>query len=359
VQSGPHPEVFGGFQRWEGTVPEGFIVNFLGVLTRVAYFDGYADEARRYPADRYVRTEYPAFEEEYFEWLDLLESVIAAGSHFTMMELGAGYGRWTANAAAATKCLGNLPHTLVAVEAEPTHFQWMVQHLADNSVDSKSVRLVQAAVSGAGGTVGFHVGETPFGKPENWYGQCIGGSQMVGAVDLNSLLEPLETVDLIDIDVQGAEFEVLDAASAVLDEKVKRVHIGTHSAEIEKGLHSLFARLGWRRIRSFPCASTVETVWGRLTFQDGVQTWLNPTFCIKPVNHVATLVEKLESSRREGARLWAELEKGREDRDRARRIKESLGWKVVERIRGMRGRIAPAGSRRRTMFDFIAERICR
>jgi FkbM family methyltransferase len=356
-QSGLHPQVFAQFPRWKGTVPEGFIVNFLGVLTRATYFEPYADEARSYPPDRYVKTEYPPLEEEYFEWLDLLESITAANGHFTMVELGAGYGRWTANAAVAAKHLGDLPYTLVAVEAEPTHFQWMVQHLADNSVDPNSVRLVQAAVARATGTVGFAVGQTPFGEPHNWYGQSIGGSHLVNAVDLNTLLEPLQTVDLVDLDIQGAELEVLDAASLALDQKVKRVHIGTHGPLLEEGLHSLFARLGWRCVRSFPCAGTVETELGRVRFGDGVQTWVNPTFCANSVGDAATLIEKLESSRREGARLWAELEAGREQRERARRIEQSLGWKMVQRIRGVRGRIAPVGSRRRKIFDFFAERL--
>ena len=37
---------------------------------------------------------YPDFCEEYFEWIDVLESVLAADQQFVMIELGAGYGRW-------------------------------------------------------------------------------------------------------------------------------------------------------------------------------------------------------------------------------------------------------------------------
>ena len=36
----------------------------------------------------------PPIDEEYFEWVDLLESVRDARGAYTMMELGAGYGRW-------------------------------------------------------------------------------------------------------------------------------------------------------------------------------------------------------------------------------------------------------------------------
>jgi FkbM family methyltransferase len=352
-----HHPVFLRFPCWEGTVPKGFLVDFLGVMTRADYRESYREIAQRYSVNRHAQTEYPPFDEEYFEWIDLLEAVASAENCFTMMELGAGFGPWTARAAAALRQAGNLPYTLVGVEAEPTHFQWMIQHLRDNFVDPTGLRLVRAAVSAASGKVGFYVGETQYGKPDNWYGQCIGGPHMVDAVDLNSLLEPLDVVDLIDIDVQGAELEVLEAASRLLDEKVKRVHIGTHGAKIEDGLHSLFGRLGWRRIRSFPCASTVDTEWGSIRFQDGVQTWLNPTYCNTPKDDVASLTEKLNSCRVEGARLWAELEKGRRELDKARLNEQSLGWKMAERIRRARGRMAPVGSRRRRVFDFIAERI--
>jgi FkbM family methyltransferase len=357
-QPGPHPEVFGGFRRWEGTVPEGFIVNFLGVLTRVTYFEDYADEARKYPADRYVKTEYPAFEEEYFEWVDLLEAVVAAEDHFTMLELGAGFGRWTVNAAAALKHLGRSASTLILVEAEPTHFRWISQHLLDNGIDPATFRLVQAAVAGTDGRVGFYVGETHFGGPASWYGQRIGGSHAVDAVSLNTLLQPLQTVDLIDLDVQGAELEVLEAGAQAVDEKVKRVHIGTHSTQIEEGLRSLFGRLGWKCLHSFPCGKAVDTDWGTISFDDGVQSWLNPTYLSRPRNDLAILSEKLDASRREGARLWQELKSVRQEQQRVHTLDPgSVAWKVLARCGRARDRIAPPGTRRRKMFDFIAKRI--
>jgi hypothetical protein len=79
--------------------------------------------AEGYLPDRHVETDYPPFDEEYFEWIDLLEAITSAKGQFTMLELGGGWGRWTANAATALRHLGGLPHTLVVVEAESTHFQ--------------------------------------------------------------------------------------------------------------------------------------------------------------------------------------------------------------------------------------------
>jgi hypothetical protein len=43
-----------------------------------------------------VRTDYPVFDEEYFEWIDLLQTLNAAEERFTMLELGrAGAAVWS------------------------------------------------------------------------------------------------------------------------------------------------------------------------------------------------------------------------------------------------------------------------
>jgi FkbM family methyltransferase len=339
-----HHPVIRGFPRWEGKVPPDFIVNFLGVLTRAEYYKDYLTTSVRYPADRIVETEYPPFDEEYFEWIDLLEAVVLAKNHFTMIELGAGFGRWTVNAAVALRQLASLPHTFVAVEAEPTHFQWTIKHLADNFVDPAGVRLIQAAVTSSDGKVGFHLGDSPLGKPADWYGQHIGGPHSVDAVSLSTLLRALDTVDLIDIDVQGAELQVLEAAALDVDKSVKRIHVGTHGADIEAGLHSLFGRLGWKCLRSFSCGATVDTEYGAITFADGVQTWLNPTYSEAEKNELEILSAKLAAPRNEGDRLWRELQKLRQ----ARYSPSTAGR--------LRDRIAPVGTRRRAILAYLVAR---
>jgi len=167
---------------------------------------------------------------------------------------------------------------------------------------------------------------------------------------LNTLLQPLSTVDLLDIDVQGVELEILEVAAAEVDRKVKRVHIGTHSRAIEEGLRSLFARLGWQCLTSFECSSSAKTEWGTISFQDGVQSWLNPMHSVKPVDEVAVLSRKLEASRQEAARLWAELQKTR----RTHFVLASLGSRLVDKATRARDRFAPTGTRRRKVFDLSA-----
>jgi FkbM family methyltransferase len=249
--------------------------------------------------DQFVTAPLPAFSEEYFEWIDVLEAVIDAKEHFTMIELGAGYGRWMVNAVAALKAVNDLPYTLIGVEPEPTHFEWMEIHFRDNGVDLTRTQLIEAAVAAQEGSVWFYVG-----RPADWYGQAIApaidGSSLykfvarltrkatvsneevrkVTAVSLNRLLRPLSSVDLIDLDVQGAELDVLTAAREQLARKVKRVHIGTHSTEIEEGLRALFTHLGWKNLNDYSISSEPDTPYGKIKFGDGVQSWLNPSFAL-------------------------------------------------------------------------------
>jgi FkbM family methyltransferase len=228
---------------------------------------------------------YPLLDEAYFEWIDLLQTVTAAQEHFTMVELGAGWGRWTANAVAALRQVNPLPYTMVVVEAEPTHFGWMKEHLERNGVDLNQCQLVQAAVAANDGSIGFFVGEDPtWGTPNQWYGQSIGGKTQVPAVSLNTLLAPLPKVDLLDMDIQGAEYEVIEAAAEEVNRKVKRVHIETHNREVERGLRLVFTRLGWKNIFDYPCSTNYpevlesKTDFGIASFVGGRQSWVNPKF---------------------------------------------------------------------------------
>ncbi len=138
-----HHAIFGRFRCWEGHVEPGFSVNFLGVKTRVAFVSPSSS-----PRGEFVQTRLPSFDEEYFEWIDILEAVNAAQNTFTMIELGAGYGRWLANAAAGLRQIGSIPLRLMGVEAEPTHFLWMKQHFLDNGLNLAEHGLLRAVVGG-------------------------------------------------------------------------------------------------------------------------------------------------------------------------------------------------------------------
>ena len=62
-------------------------------------------------------------------------------------------------------------------------------------------------------------------------------SRILGALDLGS----------IDLDVEEAELVVLESAIEELNQKVKRVHIGTHTPEISRGCGRCSGSMGGTR----------------------------------------------------------------------------------------------------------------
>ena len=246
---------------------------------------------------------YPPQDEEYQEWIDLLESVVSARGNYTFVELGAGFARWSVRAAQAVRQFSGLPFHLVAVEGEPLHFQWLGQHLRDNGIDPGEHKLIHAAVRATPGDVLFYISleDGKDGGPSEWYGQCVarerdrvvaGGGEYLGvatqqhrsgyrsiwvpAITLQEILRDLPQVDLMDLDIQGEELEVLSSAIDEVSRCVKRLHIETHGRRIDKGLSRLLPKFGWTCLAKYKCYSKQNTPWGRVYFTGGVQSWLNP-----------------------------------------------------------------------------------
>ncbi len=290
--SGHHHPVFEAFQAFQGD-PHGAVVCALGSLTR-PHFIGVEP-----PPPGPVTAQWPEPSEEYFEWIDILEAVRAAGDRFTMLELGAGYGRWTSRAALAARSRGIVDLRLGLAEAEPEHAQWLRQHMADNGVTPDQYRLYPVAVAADDGEAVFCV-DAP-DVPEAWYGQSIvggglgdfpvvgehfgrpvtefpGGARVivVPQMALATLLADYDLIDLIDFDLQGAEADAIASALLPLGAKVRRMHIGTHGADIEARLREMLPAAGWTCLRDYPCGTASDTDFGRYDFNDGVQTWVNP-----------------------------------------------------------------------------------
>lgn len=78
------------------------------------------------------------------------------------------------------------------------------------------------------------------------------------------------------MDVQGAELDIVRSAIDDLDRKVCRLHIGTHSRDLERGLKAALTSHGWICHFDYPCQSKAETPFGPVSFDDGVQGWTNP-----------------------------------------------------------------------------------
>ena len=87
----------------------------------------------------------------------------------------------------------------------------------------------------------------------------------------------VEQIDAVHIDIQEEEQRVVPALMPLLNERVRRVHIGTHSHQIHDELGALFAANGWtpRRILPF-MGRAVPTEIGPVDVNDGIQSWRNP-----------------------------------------------------------------------------------
>lgn len=64
--------------------------------------------------------------------------------------------------------LNPIDYRLIAVEAEPTHFKWLKEHMLANEVTPENCELINAAIGGKRGLVQFYIG-----NPAGWYGQAI------------------------------------------------------------------------------------------------------------------------------------------------------------------------------------------
>lgn len=260
-------------------IPKGFKATWGGSIVRKSFHIAHTE-----PNDFvFCASRIPPVNETLFEWHSLACAIRDARDRFVFVELGAGYGRWSVAAALACRRRG-LPCDVIAVEAEPTHCKMMIEHFGDNGLDWREHTLIEAAVAPEAGDVHFTIGaaDTWFGQailptPDYGFGAIEGVSvKSVPAVTVADILATIPQVDLIDMDIQGAEGGVIAASVEMLGQKVRRVHIGTHSAEVEAQIRATLSGAGWRPRWDFPCKSEVRTPFGRVSFNDGVQAWHNP-----------------------------------------------------------------------------------
>lgn len=275
-------------------VPPDIHVDFLGDRYRTEYvgLDDINETPRTPP--------FPALNEEYFEWIDLLESVIEAGPSFTFLELGAGYGRWATRAARAAERCGKRARLGLA-EAHPQHIDWIAQTMRDNAIQEDSYRIFPQLVAGAHARTAFCIQQPDDMLEARWFGQArywtdastlpvtgeyrgrpvrstAEGWKMIEVeqVPLSHVVAEYDFIDLIDFDLQGSEAEAIAEGVGLLTQRVRRLHIGTHGKGVEAALRETLAAAGWICLRDFCCHQVNETEYGPVSFVDGVQSWVNP-----------------------------------------------------------------------------------
>ncbi len=240
----------------------------------------------------------PPEEIDYFEWKALLDSVENAANPYVMVDLGAGYGWWGINAAAALKGRNASARArIIMVEGDANRYEYLQTAISDNPFPGISFDLVQAAVGVAAGTDWFYTGRT-----KEWGGQRLmleyhrdlllqgreehvrregeilktsDGYELVQVrvVPLEEILADSSYVDLLDMDIQGTELEIIQAARELIREKCRRLFISTHGDEIHADLLTLLTP-DWDLVASFPPHAIVETDVGNVQLLDGVQHWI-------------------------------------------------------------------------------------
>jgi len=245
-------------------------------------------------------------DEEYFEWVDLLMSIKdASNGSYHFVELGSGFGRWGVRAIVNAKYNKNINSSYVEfVEAEPRHIKMNLEHCKIN--DIKKFKLYDGLISDHNGEDLFYINQPNSNIDEisiKWWGQAkvsnyekkikeIGrfenkiiyllssGYQAISVktLDIAQISNSWNAVDLVDLDVQGEEFLILKRSIKNFNSKVKRIHIGTHSEDVEEKIFKLLKDNKWINIRNYSCLKVNKTIFGNIKFIDGVQSWINPRF---------------------------------------------------------------------------------
>ena len=154
----------------------------------------------------------PIVDDEYFEQVAVYQSVLRSRSSqpYNVAELGARWGTWGSRAVAFLR----------AHRPQATYNLYFAE---SNQQYCGGIREV--------------------GRLNNMSFQL--DCKRAGADDIRAWSDLLSHIDLIDMDIQGGERALIPALMDLLDAKVYRVIIGTHSHSIHRNLTTTFRERGW------------------------------------------------------------------------------------------------------------------
>jgi FkbM family methyltransferase len=178
---------------------------------------------------------------------------------------------------------------LCAVEGDPSHYRWMVEHFHANGLDPTQHLVLEAAVGVREGTARWPCVLDPASdwgsRPQldnsltDHVGRTFSDWLVVPMVSFGALLDQQPSWDLIHMDVQGGEFDLCAAELGRLNANAHWLVIGTHDAQLHGDMIDLLFRAGWileherpPRFTWLPNASSLI----QMTTHDGTQVWRNP-----------------------------------------------------------------------------------
>jgi Methyltransferase FkbM domain len=260
------------------------VTNFLGVKIRPAFFPNILANQIGTVEQAPIPANWHA---DIAEWASCLRSVDLAGDQFVMAELGCGWGCWMNNLGVAAKSAGK-KIKLYGIEADQEHLGFARASLKDNGITEDEFVLTQGIVGKTGSIALFPSIESSI----NWGGTAIfnpsrqqlseavtsGKYVPMPVIDLGALVKDEKRLDLIHVDIQGAELGLLTEIFDFLCAKVRYIFIGTHSKQIESGLFDLFSsNNSWKLEMERP--AIFQLLDGRPVIKvDGVQAWRNSNF---------------------------------------------------------------------------------
>ncbi len=192
---------------------------------------------------------------------DCLLSVLAdiKREHVNICELGAGWGRISLGLAGVIdyKVLPITPtsYRFLAVEAEPTHFKWVKEHFEAQNINAE---VIFGAVSNKNGFSHFRIHP----EPDSQYGQELNpvvGRQKIPSigyirnilsgktvkvptftVDRLTTILGFDHIDLLQMDVQGAEYKVIQGSSeSIKKDMIDYILISVHVREYNEKIKTL------------------------------------------------------------------------------------------------------------------------
>jgi len=189
--------------------------------------------------------------------------------HVNLFELGAGRGDWCL-ALAGIVDFNLIDHEIssykcLAVEAEPTHFEWTKTHFEEQQINAIPVH---GAITSQNGECQFY----SMVDPASNYGQSVrpDGNITVPSYTVDYLMNKygFDTVDIMHVDIQGAEYDMLLGMTATLTQKrIKYMMIGTHRPELNEMIIQYVKKFDYEPlfsvvVNSGPC----DTPFGKALF---------------------------------------------------------------------------------------------
>jgi len=274
-------EVAKDYRPFCGTpAPPGYFSDFLGNKTRCSFLPEHFTSISQSILGPPGSTTNPPLHDA-AEWVGTLRAANEASGTFTVVELGAGWAPWLVVGHNLARRKGITNVHLIGVEGDKGHMKFMEQNFIDNGIDPTKHSLIFGVVGTSDGLARFpkiDSSQADYGSAAV-YDDTDSSRPMieVPCFSLAGLLRGLpHIVDLIHCDIQGSEAEVMAATEETLNEKVRRVVIGTHSRTVEGLLLDQFSGMGWKLEHESVCTYRQNSSGVMGLHIDGVQVWRNP-----------------------------------------------------------------------------------